>query len=110
MDAAAIRKTERLLVIFFKRIPPPLVAHINRKFPEAEVTIYHSQKAVPVPRGWSYTHCDVVCMFLTDKKTYGKTRRWFAHLPIFPISRTLESTHINFPLTDLDADHYTVLN
>lgn len=53
MGEAAFEKTERLLVTFFKEIPAPLVAHIERQFPEAEVTIYQSQKGVPVPRGWS---------------------------------------------------------
>jgi len=51
MGDAAIEKTERLLVIFFKKLPPPLVAHIQRQFPEAELTTYQSQKGVPVPRG-----------------------------------------------------------
>jgi len=53
MGDAAIEKTERLLVTFFKEISTPLVAHIKHQFPEAEVTIYQSQKGVPVPRGWS---------------------------------------------------------
>ena len=53
MGDTGILKAERLLVTFFKEIPAPLVAHIQRQFPETEVTIYQSQKGVPVPRGWS---------------------------------------------------------
>lgn len=52
MGDAAATATERLLVIFFKELPAALAVHIQRQFPEAEVTTYQSQKGVPVPRGW----------------------------------------------------------
>lgn len=44
--------TERLLIVFFKELPPPFIEDVRRKFPEAELTVYKSHKGVPIPRGW----------------------------------------------------------
>ncbi|CAI7591225.1 unnamed protein product [Penicillium glandicola] len=40
---------EHVLVIFYQNMPAELEELIQTKFPDAEVTIYHSQKDVPVP-------------------------------------------------------------
>lgn len=51
-NSPADTTTERLLIVFFKELPAPFIEHVQRKFPEAELTVHQSRKDVPIPRGW----------------------------------------------------------
>lgn len=42
---------ERLLVVFIRDLPGALVDEIKAKFPQYELTVYRSEKGVPIPRG-----------------------------------------------------------
>lgn len=48
-DAPA--KTERLLIVFIRDLPTSLIDEIKAKFPNYELTVYRSDKGVPIPRG-----------------------------------------------------------
>lgn len=49
----APRDTERVLLIFYQELPQELIGDIQRKFSDAELTIYKSRgfEGIPVPPG-----------------------------------------------------------
>ncbi|CAG8099675.1 unnamed protein product [Penicillium nalgiovense] len=109
---------EHLLVIFYKTMPAELTEVIRHKFPDAEVTIYHSHGDTPVPSG-VYQRATILATFsdlpdLEDSKNLKLIHTFSAgvdHLLQHPILQTSD-----IPITTSSGIHgppiaeWTVMN